>query len=104
VTENIVPTPGDKYEDHAILPVRAGDRRARILKELPKNRAEAAKISINVWDYIATLLHHTNEYPNALKDFFSPVIKSFKFSRVYHENGVISTFVIWREDDEVLVR
>jgi hypothetical protein len=103
-TQNVVHTQEDRYEDHAFLPAGAGDRRARVLKELPTDREGAAKISTNVWDYIATLLRRTSKYPNALEDFFSPTIKSFKFSRDYHAGGVKQTYLVWREDNEVLVR
>jgi hypothetical protein len=102
---NVAPAPETIYEKHDLLPINVGDGKARILKELPPNRKEAATRSINVWDYIATLLRRTNKYSNALEDFFSPTIKSFKFTRDYYKGSTRDlTHVIWREGNEVLVR
>jgi hypothetical protein len=94
--------------------------KAHILGNLPRDMNHAIRMSTNLWDYIATTLHHIKKHPHALEDFFDPDVKLFRFFRRHTGDGrhrkigkkakemddvkYMSPFMIHRTGNEVLVR
>lgn len=97
------------YRDHPLLPANAPKDQAHVLNHDPNDTNDQDGLSITshkLCDFIATLLDRLEQYPNALKDFFDPNIKSFKLIRHYgdNENGQVLPLMIWRKKKKVVVR
>jgi hypothetical protein len=68
-----------KYKDHSLLPADAPGGQPHILDD----GEGADEIGYaRLCDFVATVLHNLEGHPDALKDFFDPKVKSFKFLRI----------------------
>jgi hypothetical protein len=82
---------------------------AHIIEKLPQKGVRAEKPLRDLKDCIITALYHiqnTEQYPNALRDFFDPEVKSFKLSGhscAFNDENADDSFLIWRFGHEVLV-
>jgi len=97
------------YVDHPLLPASAPSGQAHILEiNAVRVVSEVGSFSTRghkLCDFIATFLHNLEEHPNALRDFFDPEVKFFKFIRKYEEGekSHLLPFMISRKKDKVIV-
>lgn len=87
-----------EYEEHPLLPIDAPKGQPHILKP----NLESV-IGHQLCDFIATLLFNLEQHPDALKDFFDPEVKSFKFIWHVKEHSDMMPIIVWRKDKIVLV-
>ncbi|KAF7443715.1 hypothetical protein A1F94_009810 [Pyrenophora tritici-repentis] len=104
-----------KYENHPLLPSNARQGQPHVLKDgqdiehiedgfevVRYDPRSTLRKPAQLCDFVATILHRIGDHPTALKDFFGPAIKYFKFLRIT-KNGCFMTVIIWRKDNEVMV-
>jgi hypothetical protein len=96
------------YLDHTFLPASTPQDHAHVLindSNDENNQDGLLTINHKLCDFIATVLDRLEEYPNALKDFFNPNVKSFKLIRHYgdDESGQVLPLMIWRKKKKVVV-
>jgi hypothetical protein len=70
-----------KYKDHPLLPADAPGGQPHII-DITADKEDLHLKYARLCDFVATVLHHLESHPDALKDFFDPKVKSFKFLRV----------------------
>ncbi|KAF2828587.1 hypothetical protein CC86DRAFT_380499 [Ophiobolus disseminans] len=96
------------YKDHSLLPAEAPSGQAHILEtNAIHDVSKVGSFSTRghkLCDFIVTFLHNLEEHPNALKDFFDPDVKFFKFIRKFEEgvSGGFLPFMISRKKDKVI--
>jgi hypothetical protein len=76
--------PRIKHIDHPLLPADAPKDQPHVLRigadeDEIHNMSHLLASDARLCDYVATVLHNLEGHPDALKDFFDPEIKSFKF-------------------------
>ena len=79
--------PRIKHESHPLLPADAPKDQPHILDieaddDEIHDSGHILPGDARLCDYVATVLHHLEGHADALRDFFNPEIKSFKFLRI----------------------
>jgi hypothetical protein len=98
-----------EYRDHPLFPADAPQGQAHIFKEglgyTDRGPTPMPDDDFQLCDFIATVLFKLEQYPDALKDFLDPNIKSFKLLRHFGDSrlGDILPFMIWRRASDVIV-
>jgi hypothetical protein len=106
-----------EYRGHPLFPADAPRGQAHILEDSmaydEEGPRQMPKPDYELCNFIATFLYNLEEYPNALKDFFNPEVKSFRLIRDYGNRLIpyddddefygILPFIIWRRGNNVFV-
>ncbi|KAH7088441.1 hypothetical protein FB567DRAFT_591836 [Paraphoma chrysanthemicola] len=90
-----MPFPG--YIDHPLLPASAPKGQSHVFKDgellweiLEPENAEEYELC----DYLPTLLHHLEDFSEALERFFDPKVKTFKFIHHKSENLLLPLAIL----------